>query len=240
MILRLILLSFLSSCGTSSVLTPKQELSPNKIYKRDMLITSGDSSGEGTLVLPLKNSYKIRVEAAGNLDMFTLETCHRSWEKQKAWNVATKKKVLFWKKTIDHKNRVEFEFKPSEKFEKNQYCPVRLGGYEIKLGRHSWGFIDFETSDSILPAKVYCDGREYQSNGVTICQAREGLVQAIEFKNEVEVSPEANCSLGKTKGKLFEYNIKRGRCVYAFKELSGDSRVHRLTTIGFEKVLIRE
>ena len=102
--------------------------------------------------------------------------------------------------------------------------------------------MDFETPEAKLPAVVSCNGSEYNSRGVTVCQSKKGLTQLITFPVEVEVDPPGNCPLrktpGKISGKIFKYKIPRGRCVFAFKEKAGE-RIHRLTTLGYEDILIR-
>ena len=239
--MKLIFILLFTSCSFLKDLVPpkpNQILDPALIYKRDMILEINGKVGVGTLVVPLADKYDVEVVSSGALDMFTVETCHRSWEKQKAWNVVEKKSFLFWSRKIEKKNEVKFEYSPSKKFEAYEYCPMRLGGYEIEMGRNSWAFIDFETPDAKLPAIIKCDGHVYNSNGVSICQSRKGLIQSIEFDNEVVVLPEPGCEIETDSGKIFEYQINPGRCVYAFKQKNGDL-VHRLTTIGYEGVLIR-
>lgn len=232
-----ILLFFFTSffgCSTSKV---KQELNPEFIYKKDMIIDIDGIEAEGVAVIPKKETHKFHITARGDLDLFTFTTCHREEIAEKAWNVNERRGRWIFRRTIEKKREVKLDYTPGE-IERSGGCPVFVGGYEVKGGRHSWGMVDFETDEAKLVAKINCNGLEYDSNGVSICQSREGLIQKISFQDVVYLLPEENCSIGKTEGKEFEFKIKKGECVYAF--MDSKKQIHRLTTFGYEKILIRE
>jgi len=202
-----------------------------------MVITHNNKVYEGVAILPQEEKSEILIEAKGSLDLFTMRTCHREWTKEKAWNVESYKRRLFWKRKIKHKNKINLTYIPTEL--EMGYCPMELGGFEIQGGRHSWALIDFRTEEETLEAEIMCNGDQYKSLGVSICQSRKGLVQVIKFNEQVEVHPTNSCDLGKNKGKVFEYITNRGECVYAFRGIIS-KKIHRLTTLGYEKILIRE
>jgi len=201
-----------------------------------MILNIDGHEVEGVLVVPQKEVNEFHVEARGNLDLLTFTTCHREETAESAWNVSERRGWLF-KRKIDKKREVKISYKATE-IEKSGGCPVFIGGYEKKEGRHSWAFVDFETDEAKLPAKIFCNGSEYNAGGVSACQSKMGLIQAIKFAEDVSVMPDADCSIGLTSGNYFEFPIKKGQCVYAFISASG--KIHRLTTIGYEKILIRE
>jgi len=229
----LVAIAHISSCSQIPI---QQELKSDVFYKRDMIITINGQSFEGTTVVPKAKKYSYHVQSRGELNMFTFQTCHREWTKESAWNVVKVKRRLFWKKKIDVKNQVKFDYVPTAL--ERSYCPVSLGGYEKSLGRHSWGFIDHKTDLEKLPGKVNCNGSEYKSSGVTVCQARNGLIQLISFNDNVKVYSMGSCSLGASEGKIFKYKMPKGRCVFLFQTKTGEK--HRLTTLGYEKILIRQ
>lgn len=214
-----------------------ESVSAEVFYKRDMILEVNGVKGEGVVVAPLSPSISFYVIARGDLDLFTFTTCHREETAEDAGNVSSSQGSWIFKRTITKKREVKSTFSPTP-IEAEGGCPILLGGYEQEKGRHSWGFVDFETPDAVLPATLSCNGSVIKSKGVSICQARAGLIQSIKFENQVKVSPEPGCELGKAAGDFFEFPISKGQCVYAF--MDAEAKVHRLTTLGYEQILIRK
>lgn len=198
-------------------------------YKRDMKIEADGIRASGAVVLPRKKKYEIKVEAKGKLDLFTFETCHRVDTTERAWTGLKK-----------YKTRIIYE--PNEGLEDTQYsCPVRLGGYEKKRGRHSWAFIDFQHPALKLPALVRCTGTNTNAIGVGVCQGKAGTIQVLSFDGPVLAGKSVKCgALGDDMATTFRFKIQKGECVYRFKELAAEGREFRFTTLGFEGILIRE
>lgn len=229
---------FLITLFGCASMRPRQNLDPSFYYKKDMIVEVNGQEGEGVLVIPESEKLDFYVQARGDLDLFTLTTCHREWTKEKAWNVKRRNQGLGWVRRMQT-NEIKFDITPNG-VEKTSYCPIDLGGYEEQKGRHSWALIDIKGKDTTLPAQVTCNGEYYRSEGVSMCQSRETLIQAIKFESEVFVAPDPECDLGKNKGSYFEFPIKLGKCVYLFREAKKPHRDHRLTTYGYEKILIRK
>lgn len=225
--LTIVCLILLASC--SSV---PQKLDPKKFYKRDMDLKINGHQGEGVLVVPRKSVYKFDIKSTGKLDLFTFTTCHREQTREKAGQRG-------W---FRDKKRRKFDFKPAPIERESLACPAELGGYERGKGRHSWGFIDFEHPALNLPALVSCNGSVYNSRGVTVCQAKVGLMQEIKFSQPV-LAPEKNvCIILKSSdgGKTYRFKMPKGRCSFRFLTAKGQEKWHRLTTLGYESILIRE
>ena len=227
----LITIASLYSCSAPA----SQKLDPDMIYKKDMVVTVDGVTSEGILVVPQKDIHNIHIKAQGDLDLFTFTTCHREEIAEDVSNVTETRG--FFRRKIEKKREVKLDYRPA-KIEKMGACPVQLGGYEEGKGRHSWGFIDFESPSTTLKGKLYCNGSESLGATVTACQSRAGLIQAIEFEEEVFVAPTEGCEIGYTKGTFFKFQIKKGQCVYAF--MNKKLEVHRLTTLGYEIVPIRK
>lgn len=227
-----LLLALAGACNQKTFETVSTEV----FYKRDMILEVGGKKGEGVLVVPLTASIPFHVTARGDLDLFTFTTCHREETAEDAGNVTERTGWLF-KRTITKKREVKLDFKPTL-IEGAGGCPVILGGYEEQKGRHSWGLVDFETPEATLPAMLSCNGQVLSVGGVSICQARQGLIQSIKFSQKVRVSPEPECAIGATDGDAFEFPIPKGQCVFAF--MAEDGKLHRLTTLGYEQILIRK
>lgn len=232
----ILLLIFIASCEET---VPRQNLKAEIFYKRDMIVKVNGQVFEGAAVLKKAPKYSFHVEARGDLDLFVMTSCHKEESKESAWNVQTEIKTgLFgWgRKKIDKKREVKFDFHPTP-LEADGDCAVELGGYELEKGRHSWAFIDFESENYKLPAFVECNGRAYNSKGVTVCQARSGLAQRITFKKPVDIASN-DCGI-EGSGKSFEFGIKRGKCAVIFGHKESKT-FHKLTLLGYEKILIRE
>lgn len=222
------LIIFIILVLSTSCTSLNQKLDPKTNWPKDAKLKVNGHKGVGTLVVPQASVYNFEVEARGQLDLFTYSTCHREWYQESAWEEG-------W---FTSEYETKFEYRPNA-VEKG-HCPLQMGGYEKKKGRHSWALVDFEDSGTTLPGLVHCNGSSYNSRGVTICQSKAGLLQKIEFTVPVLYSPDQGCPITKViEDKTFEIVLPRGECVYMFVEKSGE-RVHRLTTYGYDEVILRE
>jgi len=208
-----------------------QKLDPQKSYKRDMDLTVNGHHAEGMLVVPRASKYDFKIIAKGKLDLFTFTTCHREQTKENAgesgWFSDSKKRELSYVPT------------PLEAGEIS--CPVQLGGYEKKKGRHSWGLVEFEHPSLSMPAKIECNGSVMNATGVSVCQSKAGLLERISFSEKMLTSSKGSCpQLKSNDGKVFQFEIQKGQCVYRFLTMAGKKRYHRLLTFGYEKILIRD
>lgn len=225
----LLLAFFLSSCAA----IPNQALSTDTFYQRDMGLTVDGFTSTGTIVVPRAGSHHIEIQAAGRLDLFTYETCHREKSLEDAGD-----RGLF-----ADRHHAQFDYSPIHGLEDTASCVLRMGGYERTQGRHSWAMIDFEDAEDTLPADVKCNGEHWQSRGVTICQAKQGLIQQITFPVEVVAAPTGACPMPEpSDGRTFQFSMAPRECVYAFVEVAppGKQRRHRLTTLGYQSILIRQ
>ncbi len=212
---------------------PVQEIDKTKFYKRDMLLTIDGTVREGVLVAPRLAQHSFDIKSRGNLDLFTMDSCHRELVIEEAGD----------KGWFADRRHAHVDYRPVRGIEDTGSCLVRFGGFEKAQGRHSWAVIDFEDAATTLPAQMKCNGEEFGSNGVTICQSREGLLQQIQFFGPVIVTPTIACPMPvPMDGKTFLFPIPRGECVYNFLEVVKPglpAREHRLTTVGYNDVLIR-
>jgi hypothetical protein len=236
--MKFLLLIFLLS-GCASNLTT--DMKPSTFYKRDMLITVNGYVGEGVLVVPKAAKYDIEVTARGDLDLFVFTTCNREWTKERAWTADNDSynPLFFWKRYLDSKRKVSFTYTPNT-VEANDPCPIWLGGFEKIKGRHSWAYIDYRTEKETLPATILCNGKNDRYIGASVCQSKEGLIQAVTFEKEVVTSPDEDCPISANRGTYFEIPLKKAECVYIFRTIEKPRQDHRLTTLGYEEILIRE
>lgn len=221
-------LAFATSCAPM----PVQQVDKDKFYKRDMLLNVDGIEREGVMVVPSAAVHQFDVTLKGKADLFTLDSCHREISRENAGQGG-----LF-----GDRKRVTLDYRPVIGLEDTGSCVVRLGGYERTGGRHSWALIDFEDPKTTLPAKVKCNGEQFETNGVAVCQSKEGMIQEIGFQVEVNVvaSPECPMPIPDDR-KTFQFKIAPRECVYNFLEIAPKEkrREHRLTTLGYSEILIR-
>lgn len=217
--MRLMLCFLLLGCVTQ----PTQELDPKIYYKRELDMRVNGSIAKGTFVAKKNNAYRIKINFPGKGDLVTLKTCHRETESE------------------DLGRRETITFTPNEGMEDTGLCFLEIAAFEYKKGRHAWGLIDFHSEKFQLPAKIKCNGKTYISEGTTICQSKEGLFQKIEFGEPILFSEKSKCKpLPFDEGmRVSEFNMPNRECTFIFKgQESG--KLHKLTTIGYEQIIIRE
>jgi hypothetical protein len=215
---------FLSSCST--VPTPPDApvvLDPTSFYKRELAMSVNGSSSTGVAIVTKAQSYEIDLHSSGELDFVRVTSCARE--------------ITFTPKA----KTFHVSFAPTAGLEDVlEYCPLKIMALDEKGGRHAWGFIDFDSGSSTLPAKVTCNGETRDSSGVSACQAKAGLIQRIDFAVPVRIAPDRSCELVLSPdGKSVTYSISLGECVYAIVEAKG-GRIHRHTAIGFDEEVPRE
>lgn len=220
--------------------TPAPDFVKDKYYKFDAKIEINKKKGIGTLVVPQANKYKIEVKAKGDIALLTVRNCHRSREIEKAYE---------GNGVFHGKKYVEMELIPNNPIEK-EACPLDIGAWD-KDGRHSFVWVDFYDSSYKLNAKINCNGYHMQEEGVSICQAYAGTYQEINLPSDVVVSFEGvkswdsaeampDCDVGmQDEQNYFRFKIPKGICVYTFGGIS-DKKLHRMTTIGYEHIILRE
>lgn len=213
--------------GCSSLV--ENRLNPATYYYHDIKMQiEGLGTHKGMAVVPKKDSYKVKVWGYGDIDHFTLRTCHREIK-------IADPAVDWWNKGY------EFEFKKTT-IEKEGVCPVELGLFNHE-GQHGFGLIDFKMTGEDLNAKINCNGEEVEFEGTYICQARAGLIQEISFPEEViyEAS-NPGCDAFSFKGegtfKSARFSVARGHCVYYFGGIESD-KILRLMTYGYDRIAIR-
>ena len=229
-----ILLVFLLSGCASTGTEPEAGVTkqrPGAFYRYEMAVKVNGKSGVGTLVVPRADTYEIEVDTRGRLDAFTWSSCSRDGlvreiKGNSRWG---------WGAKRNH----TFTYKP-EGVELTDFCSLDLGGYDKTATQHSWAMIDFEDPEYKLGATVSCNGEVVAANGVSLCQGKAGLYQEIEFPEAVEFEVEEKCEKPEAKSdKKLTLRLSLGVCYYLFYDKTG-SKVHRLTTYGYEAFLLPE
>lgn len=206
--------------GCSSAQGP---LDTNQIYKNDILMTVNGVKYQGTGVISKAQKYNILVETEEKMDLLTISSCHRDVTIENA------------------KKAYTYSYVPNE-IEAQGSCTVRVGGYSKNSGKHSWGFLEFEEGPGLI-VNLQCNGKlESLSNGVSVCQSHEGLIQRIIFEKPVAIAQKSlidSCKPQTVDNKVWTYYMPKGECVINFFEVGG-KLVHRHTSIGYMSYILRE
>lgn len=210
-----------------------QSLDPAVLYARaiEMVINGDDATG--TFVAPQSGRYRIEIRSKGAMDLLLIKSCHREW-----WGEKVGSHGWFQKE-----NKYVYDYIPVSGLEDTE-CPLNISAYDAKSGVYAWGYVDFTEPAYSLPAKLQCNGSLQSFSGVSICQSRKGLVQAIQFPVDVIAKPDKGCELeaGKefSEGRQFVFEMPSGTCFYTFMEKDQPRRKHRLSAIGYSDFVIQE
>jgi len=227
---RKFLLIFPFLLAAISCIPAPPNISPEAFYKRDMILDVNGFKGLGAMVVPQADYYKFKITARGDLDLFVLSTCHRVISLEEAGEGGI----------FGNKRKVEIKFYPQAGIE-DEACPVVLEGYELDKGRHSWGYVDFQEKKLQVLAKVRCNGEENIFKGVSVCQSSEKTLQTITFEKDMFVDFKDGCAPAKTSdNRTFSITLSPKLCIYGFIEKEDKKAFHRLTTLGFEKIMMRK
>lgn len=212
-----IFVGVLCSCVTPDI---AKKPDPAVYWKRDLEIQVGDYSGKGILVVPKEETYRIKVKPPGDKDLVVMRTCHREEESE----------------SVGYFDKLNFA--PVAGLEDTGMCFLELAVFD-QQGKHAWAMVDIENKNFTLPHRVKCNGQDYNSNGTTICQAKEGLIQEIIFPEEVIFSDRSKCKRLAANGlKTIRFEMPNRECTFIVKGSSG--RLAKLSLIGYEKLLLRD
>lgn len=203
--------------------TVQQELDPKVYYQNTLEVEVNGTKYQGWGVIPKAKEYKVRIKRnrGKKLSFFKVSSCHREFS------------------SYDEGSRWEGRFEIQEGIEDTGSCLWRVEAFD-KKGKHEFGLFDIQTESEELIGVLKCNGEIY-ANTVTMCESRQDLVQSIHFDRSVKMASniEARCKLdAPTKFKSLKFKLRNRECVYAF--ISDEGKLHRLTTVGYESILIGE
>lgn len=225
----------LSGCSTEFLSRPK--LDPKINYQRDIVfhvsfLSGGKWSPEylinGMGVMPEADSYKIKVLPPGKADMITITSCHRE------------EKMANPEKDGMFKGTYSFQIDLVQGLESKRTCPIDIGVYEKEAGRHGFATMAISTEREKLPALTKCNGRVKQYSGVSVCQAKAGLLQRYEFKVPVDIATIPGCEIRPSPDGLnWEFVMPQGSCTIYFIEKKNPDNIHQANLFGYEIIPIR-
>lgn len=229
-------LLFVSSCAELLV---KPELSTKIYYQRDIkfqvqTVTPQNTWGDAVMydgvgVVPESSAYRITVFPTGKADMITVSSCHRE-EK-----TADPEKHSWFKKGYP------FIIQPMKDLETDRACPFDIGIYEkAHGGRHAWGMAVPDSKKYKLPAMARCNGVTKQYKGVSVCQAKKGLIQEYIFDRKVDYATTVGCEIMTPKeGNRWSFLMPPGPCTLYFIDYNNPDLVHQANFHGYDSIPIR-
>ncbi len=183
---------------------------------------------EGMGVVPSGNWYKVKVFPPETADLISLTSCHREI---KSFSPTKKRR---WDKFY------EFTIEVVPGIETNRICDFQIGLYE-KKGQHAWATIVIDSGIRKMPALVKCNGKITQYQGTSACQAKEGLIESIEFDRKVIPTKVVGCTIKESPdGKRWEYLMNAGECTIIFFDALDERISHKHVTYGYEIIVLRE
>lgn len=218
---KIIILFFMMACADMTIQTPDPEV----YYKRDMDLEVNGISYPGTLVVPKSGRYNMKIRFPGKGDLVLLRTCHREEELE---DLGSSEQLYYY---------------PATGLEDTGKCYLEVAAFSKKDGQHSWGMVDFQHEMWKLPAVLKCNGQTHNAQGVSICQSKFGLIQEVVFSEKISLSEKAKCFSKldfeiKDGGSVIRFIMPKGECAFVIRGESG--KMHKLTTIGYEQILLRE
>ena len=116
-------------------------------------------------------------------------------------------------------------------------CPVIITAIRKSDASIYKAFIDFSNIENHVVGSVSCNGVQRWYKGVSTCQTKMGLVIRLRFNQNMLTDPD--CNIVKINPRQFEISTQKDSCVYMFKA-KGEDKWFRLTTIGYEEVILRQ
>lgn len=211
--MKFLIFVLLASCQTVGQTPSLMSANPPE-YKKTMAMKVNGKPGFGVMTAPLAKSYQIDMTFPAKPEILKISTCHKN--------------IIYEKPAI-----ASVLIKMTDGLETG-YCPIRIDALDLG-GINSSAIIEIENEE--LPAVLFCDGQRVETHGVSICQAKVGLVQRILFDEVTtfeKLSPD--CAdlkdTGREAGHVYDFNPTRGDCVYIFHSSKTDT-FHRLSVLGY-------
>jgi hypothetical protein len=186
------------------------------------VIVSNNVFYDGIATLENKPNYQFQFQSQGFIDLLTIETCHQ-------YKTYTKEKIL-------KRKYLDIEYTPMQLEKEKVACPMFISSYEKDKGRHSFGIIEFKRDQYQLKYQLECDGKKISDQGVALCQSKVGTTQRLTFEIDTSFVSSKKCKETIKKiGNYYEIKVIKDLCIFTFKS---ESKFARLTTFGFESVLV--
>lgn len=216
-------LAFLTTSCISVTWPVMQSIAANDSYQEstnraNMSFSIDTTTFEGTAVILRKTSQIISFNIPTDTIRLMITTCNRE---EFFLNPKTDKPFAY-------------NFIPVMYVENLDSCLLTATAI-TKNGETRKAIIDFLTGEQLTGISK-CNGKTKTTKGVDFCQSRAGLIQVIEFNEQVVNVAQDGCPPLTTAfgAYAYQYKIGSGFCSYRFMNKNKD--VFRLTTYGYTSI----
>lgn len=201
------------ACATDKLLDTQ------KSYRKTLRFEVNGEKAKGIYTAKKNKSYHLEISTPQKPSLVKITSCHQE-------------RVF-----VKPGKELSYEYKPYTEIEANDLpCIVEISVLSEE-GKNQWGILDFQLDSERLPARVACNGDTANAKGSYVCQSREGLIQEIEFSEDVYAQfPEGCNKITHENGSRFFYQTTEGMCFYIFSNKNGD--LFRLVTYGYNEIIL--
>lgn len=215
--------------------------SPIWLYKPDLYLGADGQGFYGMGVTTLSDKTDIRIQSLVDIDRVEISTCSRHDVCQYKGGELACDNTRF---SIDGGwfgspgKLMTYHFVPDRK-ERDDSCSNLMIAIYDKNVLASWGYLDLRTDpDKNFPAHFTCNAQDWTFAGVSVCSAKAGTIQEINFDDPIDnFRAEASCNIKKISDKEFEFQPAEGWCRASF--VRGE-KWHDVILNGYVEVLIRD
>jgi hypothetical protein len=215
---------------------------PIWVYKPDLTIIVDAATFYGVGVTTLADETDIQIQSQVDIDRVEISTCSRHDVCQaKGGDSACDPSRFLVERSIFFGNPGKFmtyHFTPDRK-ERDDSCANMMIAIYDKNALAAWGYLDFRTNPlSNFPAKFTCNATDWSFQGVSVCSAKAGTIQEINFDGPVDnFRADDSCVIKKISDREFEFQPQVGWCRASFGR---GEKYHDVILNGYDEVLIRD
>ncbi len=221
---------------------------PIWVYRSDIWIEVDGGNFLGMAVTKLSPSTDVQIWSQVNIDRVEISTCSRHDVCQ------IKGGVLACDIKSDRNPNGRFQvnkdwfgnpgkymvytFIPDLK-ERDDSCANATIAIYDKNALAAWGYIVFRSNpENEFPATMTCNASDTKYAGVSVCSAKAGTIQQINFDKPVDkFRADAACNMTKVSDTRFDIQPVEGWCRASFAQ---NKKFHDLILNGYSEVLIRD
>lgn len=217
--------------------TPGMILDPDIQHKKDLAFCVKDvACFKGAGVVPSAPEYKLEIGPRNedNIDRIVFASCHRT---NPFYNEELPKVDLpFFGAFFGKKKRgISWDYRPTPGLEDTGDCDLYIYALDFESEDHAWAIMRTEHFKYKLEAILFCNGdggKDY--NGVSVCDAKAGTFQRMEFVGPVNIKTSKSCPMPEKMSEgIYQIKIQKGKCPYLITSLLSKEK-HSMLLFGWE------